>query len=220
MTHAPIRILLADDHAIVREGLATLLEQEEDMEVVAHAEDGHSAIELVKSKKPDIVVMDVSMPNLNGVDATRQILAEFSGAKVLCLSAHREKSLVDAMLQAGAMGYLLKTGAAKELVDAVRTVAQGEAYLSPVIAGDVIRHYTHRHSAKGQPGGPFAELTEREREVLQLVAEGHHTKHIATQLGIGPKTVLAHRDRLMKKLGVDSTVGIARYALREGLSEL
>lgn len=221
MTKSQIRILLADDHGLVREGLSTLLEQQADMLVVAHAEDGRKAIALSVEHRPDVVVMDVSMPDLNGVDATRRILSEVPQTKVLCISAHREQRMVDAMLEAGAKGYLLKTGAAKEMVDAVRTVFTGEAYLSPPIAGDVIRHHTCQEDADdGKSGGPFAKLTEREREVLQLVAEGLHTKVIAARLGIGPKTVLAHRDSLMKKLGVDSTVAIARYALREGLSEL
>ncbi len=210
MKDSPIRILLADDHRLVREGLGTLLQLESDMVVVANAEDGREAIALVAKHKPDAVIMD----------ATRRILNESPDTRVLCVSAHRERHLVDAMLKAGAQGYLLKTVAAKELVSAVRTVAAGEAYLSPVIAGDVIRNYTNRTDAKSDAPGPFVALTEREREVLQLVAEGHNTKVIAARLGIGPKTVLAHRDSLMKKVGVDSNVALARYALRQGLSEL
>lgn len=215
-----IRILLADDHRLVRESISALLHLENDMVVVASAEDGREAVALAAEHRPDVVIMDAGMPGLNGVDATRRILANHSGTKVLCLSAHRERRMVDAMLDAGVKGYLLKTAAAKELVSAVRVVAAGNSYLSAEIVGDVIRNYTGRDESSNHSAGPFLKLTEREREVLQLVADGHNTKSIALLLGIGPKTVLAHRDSLMKKLGVDTTVALARYALREGLSDL
>jgi DNA-binding NarL/FixJ family response regulator len=167
---------------------------------------------------PDVVIMDIGMPELNGVDATRQIVADLFKAKVLCLSVHRETSVVRAMLEAGAKGYVLKTSAARELIEAVRTVAAGETYLSPPVAGDIVQHCVLGNGV-GQ-GGAYVDLTEREREVLQLIAEGHHTKMIADRLHITPKTVLAHRESAMRKLGVDSIASLTRYALREGLSEL
>jgi DNA-binding NarL/FixJ family response regulator len=213
-----IRILIADDHNVLREGLCALLEQEPDMEVVGGAADGQEAIEKTRELSPDVVVMDIGMPDLNGIDATRQIVADLFTARVLCLSVHRERQLVQAMLQAGASGYLLKTSARKELIDAVRTVASGETYLSPPIASDVLaRHVRGEGTGKS---GAFAVLTEREREVLQLIAQGLHTKIIADHMHISPKTVLAHRENCMRKLEIDSIAALTRYALREGLCEL
>ena len=213
-----IRILLADDHNILREGLRTLLEQLPDMDVVAEVADGRSAVKQTRKLVPDVIVIDIGMPDLNGIDATRKIVAELFNVRVLCLSAHRERSLVRAMLQAGASGYLLKTSAGEELIEAVRTVAAGGTYLSPPIAEDVVKHFVREKT--DSKGGAYSELTNREREVLQLIAEGHHTKIIADRLHISPKTVLAHRESVMKKLGVDSIASLTRYALREGISEL
>ncbi len=218
MKSKPIRVLLADDHNILREGLRVLLEQQPDITVVDDVADGRSAVESSRRLTPDVVVMDIGMPDLNGIDATRQIVSDLFQAKVLCLSVHREKSMVRAMLEAGACGYLLKTSASKELVDAVRTVAHGDMYLSPPIAGDVIQH--HVRGGEGWNRSGFTDLTQREREVLQLIAEGLHTKTIADQLHVSPKTVLTHRENIMKKLGVDSVASLTRYALREGISEL
>jgi len=212
------RIVLADDHSVLREGLRALLELEPDMEIVADVGNGRAAVKKTHELAPDVVVMDIGMPDLNGIDATRQIVADLSSSRVLCLSVHREHELVHAMLEAGASGYLLKTSAASELVEAVRTVAAGETYLSPPIAGDVVAHHV-RAECTGKSCA-FAVLTEREREVLQLIAEGHHTKIIADRLHISPKTVLAHRESVMKKLEMDSIAALTRYALREGLSEL
>ena len=213
-----IRVLLADDHEVLREGLRALLEKEPDMDVVADVGDGRQAIRLTCELQPDVVVMDIGMPDLNGIDATRKVSAGPVKTAVLCLSVHRERRLVAAMLEAGALGYLLKKSAAKELVEAIRTVAAGEAYLSPPIAGDVVQHHV-RDKGKDAPGA-YSALTEREREVLQLIAEGHHTKIIAGRLHISPKTVLAHRESLMRKLGIDSIAALTRYALQEGISEL
>ncbi|MEW6745892.1 MAG: response regulator transcription factor [Planctomycetota bacterium] len=213
-----IRILLADDHEILREGLRSLLEKQPDMEVVADVGDGRTAIRQARELQPDVIVMDIGMPDLNGIEATRLISAEGSHCRVICLSVHRERRLVTAMLQAGASGYLLKTTAAKELVDAVRAVAAGQAYLSPSIAQDVVQHHVRAMASNG--AGAFSTLSEREREVLQLIAEGYQSKEIAERLHVSPKTVLAHRESLMKKLKLDSTVALARYALREGIAEL
>jgi len=212
------RILLVDDHNVVREGLQALIEKEPDMKVVAAVDNGRDAISKALELAPDLVVMDIGMPGLNGIDATRQILAKRPQTRVLCLSVHREQRLVSAMLEAGASGYLLKTGARKELIGAARAVANGETYLSPPIAGDVVEHHV-RGKGEGK-GGAYGDLSEREREVLQLIAEGHHTKMIANRLHISPKTVLAHRESAMSKLGIDSIAGLTRYALREGLAEL
>ncbi len=159
------------------------------------------------------------MPDVNGVEATRRLVADHSAVRVLCLSVHREPPLIQAMLEAGARGYLLKTTASRELIQAVRTVAEGETYLSPPIASDVVARHI-RGSAASADSGAHADLTPREREVLRLIAHGNHTKRVAERLGISPKTVLVHRQNMMKKLGVDSLAGLVRYALREGISEL
>ena len=213
-----IRILLADDHVVLREGLRALVEMEPDMEVVGGVANGRDAIEKAAELAPDVVVMDIGMPELNGIDAARQIMAQQPHVAILCLSVHREKGLVAAMLKAGATGYLLKTSARTELVDALRAVALGETYLSPTIASDVVEH--HLRSRNAGKLGVYSALTEREREVLQLIAEGHHTKSIADRLQVSPKTVLTHRENMMKKLRIDSVSGLTRYALREGLAEL
>jgi DNA-binding NarL/FixJ family response regulator len=213
-----IRLLVADDHNVLREGLANLLEHEPDMEVVGQAATGREAVEMTRGLTPDIVIMDIGMPDLNGIDATRQIMGDLFRCLVICLSVHREKQLVNAMLAAGASGYLLKTSARRELVEAVRTVASGETYLSPPIASDVVNHHVRGEGTNKNCA--FAVLTEREREVLQLIAEGLHSKMIGDRLHISPRTVLAHRENIMRKLNLDSVVALTRYALREGLSEL
>jgi two-component system response regulator NreC len=213
-----IRVLLADDHAILRRGLRALLEQEPDIVVVADVGNGRDAVQKTLDLQPDVVVMDISMPDLNGIDATLQIKEDLFRAKILCLSVHRDTSLVSAMLSAGASGYVLKSSAQSELIGAVRNVARGETYLSALIAADIVEHHV-RGKGTGN-SGVFMDLTSRQREVLQLVAEGHNTKEIAGILHIGPKTVLAHREILMQKLEAHSTVDLARFALREGISEL
>jgi DNA-binding NarL/FixJ family response regulator len=218
MTGKKIRIILADDHLILREGLHNLLVQEPDMEIVAELSNGRDAVKKGLALKPDVVVMDIGMPELNGIDATRQLVADPCGTRVLCLSMHGESAMVLAMLEAGASGYLLKTSTRREIVEAVRTVASGETYLSPEIAGVLVRHHVDE---KADPkSGAYAKLTMREREVLQLIAEGHHTKDIADRLHISPKTVLAHRENLMRKTGVDSIAALTLYALRQGITRL
>jgi DNA-binding NarL/FixJ family response regulator len=221
-TEKQIRVMLVDDHVLLREGLRALVEMEPDMEVVGEADNGRDAVETVRELTPDVVVMDIGMPELNGIDATRQLHGRLQGRRtnvsILCLSVHREKRLVAAMLKAGAAGYLLKTSARMELIEALRTVASGETYLSPPIAGDIVEHHLRDHT-RGKRGA-YTALTDREREVLQLIAEGHHTKSVADRLNISPKTVLTHRENMMKKLGIDSVSGLTRYALREGLAQL
>ena len=212
-----IHVLLADDHTIVREGLRSLLERETDIEVVADVEDGRAAVRAVSETRPDVVIMDVSMPDMNGIEATRQITSAAPKTKVICLSMHRERKFVGAMLRAGASGYVLKNDVARELTEAIRRVMSGGTYLSPAIAGDVVRHYV-----RGRPPekGAFADLSEREREVLQLIAEGLSTKEVAAKLYVSEKTVAAHREHIMAKLNLHTVVDLTRYALREGLSEL
>ncbi len=213
-----IRVLLADDHQVLRDSLKALLELEPDITVVAVAGDGRSALRLAQEVDPDVVIMDVAMPELNGIDAARQLAASSAKARIICLSVHLEHHLMTAMLRAGASGYVPKTAAAAELVQAVRKVAEGEVYLSPIVAHDVLEYHVRGMSEENS--GVFQTLTEREREVLQLIAEGHDTKAVAKRLCISPKTVLSHRERLMCKLGLDTTAALTRYALREGIVEL
>jgi DNA-binding NarL/FixJ family response regulator len=213
-----IRILLADDHIVVTEAFRSLLDYEEDMKVVAIASNGRDAIRQASALKPDIVVMDINMPNLNGIDATRQLVASTCKVKVLGLSMHGDQSTALAMLEAGASGYLLKTCTGKELVEAVRTVVSGSTYLSPAIAKGLVDH--HRSGGADFKSTVYNQLTMREREVLQLIVEGNHTKLIADRLNISPKTVLVHRERLMKKVGVDSIAALTHYAMRQGIIDL
>jgi two-component system response regulator NreC len=211
-----IRIILADDHTIVRHGLNKLIQQQEDMEVIAQAADGHSAVELTRELSPDMVIMDIGMPDLNGIDATRQIIREFPQVKVIGLSMHSGKKFVIEMLKAGASGYLLKDCALEELTTAIKTVAAGKIYLSPSITDVVVENYV-RHSQKKESSA-FSLLSQREREVLQLMAEGKTTKQIGQHLHISPKTVEGHRLRLMAKLNMDSVAKLTKYAIQEGLT--
>ena len=211
-----IRIVLADDHRIVIEGLKKLLEQEADMEVVGETGNGLSAIEASRQLQPDIVIMDIGMPDLNGIEATRQIVRECRGTKVIGLSMHSAEKYVKQMLKAGAWGYLLKDSAGEELIVAVRTVAGGKKYLSPSVASVVLDSYVHEPAELR--GSAFTVLTQREREVLQLLAEGRTTKLIGRSLHISPKTVEAHRLRVMGKLNMNSVARLTKYAVMEGLT--
>jgi len=213
-----IRILLADDHAIVRHGLAQAIEQEEDIEVVGQAENGLSTVELARELAPNIVIMDIAMPDLNGIEATRQIQRDLPDVKVIALSMHSEKHFVTEMFKVGAMGYLLKDCDYDELVRAVRTVAEGKTYLSPSVSGTVVDKMIGRE--EGTPSNVFQVLTPREREVLQLMAEGNTTKQIGLLLHISPKTVEAHRLRIMNKLEIDNVAQLTKYAIQEGLTSL
>ena len=211
-----IRIILADDHTIVRHGLNRLLQQEENMEVIAQAADGHSTVELTRELSPDMVIMDIGMPDLNGIDATQQITRDFPQVKVIGLSMHSGKKFVVEMLNAGASGYLLKDCALEELTTAIKTVAAGQIYLSPSITDVVIDNYIRRSETK--ENSAFSLLSQREREVLQLMAEGKTTKQIGLQLHISPKTVEGHRLRLMSKLNMDNVAKLTKYAIQEGLT--
>jgi DNA-binding NarL/FixJ family response regulator len=213
-----MRILLADDHQIVREGLRSMLNQHADMEVVAEAADGRRAVELAQELNPDVVVMDVGMPGLNGIEATRQITMKEPDAKIVALSMHSDRRFMGEMLKAGAKGYLLKDGAFEELATAIRSVASDKVYLSPKIADVVVDDYV-RHQGQTEPSA-FAKLTPREREVLQLMAEGRATKEIAMDLRVSIKTVETHRRQIMEKLNIYSVAELTKYAIREGLTSL
>jgi len=213
-----IRVLLADDHKIMREGLRSLLAKEEEIEVVSEAENGRQTLELVRQVKPDVVVMDISMPDLNGIEATQRIVSHEPAPKVLALSMHSDKRFVTQMLLAGASGYLLKDCALEELAFAIRTVAAHKIYLSPAIAGVVTEELVHPMTSTDS--GVCSPLTFREREVLQLLAEGHGTKEIAGMIDVSVKTVEAHRQNVMAKLNLHSVAELTKYAVREGLTSL
>jgi DNA-binding NarL/FixJ family response regulator len=213
-----IRILLADDHPILIEGLRAILEQHPDIDVIAMAHSGREAVRMSRDQQPDVVVMDVSMPDLNGIEATRQLIAARSKAKVLGLSMLADKRFVAAMLEAGASGYVLKECAVEELIRAIRIVMADQVYLSPAIARLVVDDF---RALKAEIARSTASLlTGREREVLQLIAEGHDTKAIAAQLYLSVKTVNTHRERLMDKLQIYSVAKLTKYAIREGLISL
>jgi two-component system, NarL family, response regulator LiaR len=212
-----IRILLAEDHAIVRQGLRELLNRQEGMSVVAEADNGRTAVALIRQHNPDVAIVDIGMPELNGTEATRAITAGDTGTRVIALSMHNDPRFVERMFQAGARGYVLKGGEFKELMDAIRAVMRGEIYLSPQIAGVVVRGFLGGGGAKN-PG--YAVLTRREREVLQLVAEGRTTKEMAAQLGVSVKTIEACRSHIMAKLDLHSIAELTKYAIREGLTSL
>jgi two-component system, NarL family, response regulator NreC len=212
-----IKVLLADDHTIVRQGLRALLESQEDIEVVGEAEDGRQAFEKTKELVPDVVVIDITMPNLNGVEATRQIKKLNQEIKVLVLTVHDNEEYVHQILQAGASGYLLKESAVSDLVSAINAVKKGDIFLSPSISKVVVKDYI-RHAVEGS--GDFDSLdilTSREREVLQLIAEGHTNREVAHQLKLSVKTVDVHRSHIMEKLNIHDVTGLVKYSIRKGL---
>ncbi len=213
-----IRVLLAEDHKLVRECLRAALETEGDIEVVAEADNGRMAVKLTADKQPNIVVMDVVMPDLNGIEATRQILAEAPGVKVLALSMHSDKRFVAGMLSAGASGYVLKDCAFEELAQAIRMVAANKTYLSPRIAGVVVGDYVKQLA--GANGQTASVLTAREREVAQLLAEGNSTKEVAATLHVSAKTIETHRRQIMAKLEIHSIAELTKFAIRAGLTSL
>jgi two-component system, NarL family, response regulator NreC len=205
-----IRILLADDHAVVRQGFRLILSQEPDMEVVGEAGDGVEAVRLVLQHRPTLAIMDIAMPRINAVEATRRIIEGWPEARVLILSMHKDAVYVRETLRAGAKGYLLKESIDQDLLRAVRAVAQGDSFLSPEVSTTVVQEYQ-------QVADPFDQLTAREREVLQMLAEGTVAKEIAAELDISVYTVDAHRGRIMKKLSLKSSTEIVRFAMRKGL---
>jgi DNA-binding NarL/FixJ family response regulator len=216
-----IKILLADDHRILREGLRNLLAQQTDMTVVGEAADGKEAISLARQLKPDVVIMDVVMPGLDGVEATRRIRAEVPTAKIVALSMHSDRRYVSEMLRAGAAGYLVKDSAFDELNQAIRTVMDGRPYLSSVITGSLVEDFVRQTTADEKPAtSPIQMLTAREQEVLRLLADGKRVKEVARILDISVKTVESHRQNIMDKLEIHSTIELTRYAIREGLASI
>jgi DNA-binding NarL/FixJ family response regulator len=215
---APIRLMLVEDHEVVREGLRSLLESRPGFEVVGEAQDGRKAVAMALERKPDVVVMDISLPVLNGIEATRQIVAGDGKVGVVGLSVHAEERIVSELLKAGARGYVPKRCAAQELFDAIVAVNKGRVYISPEVAGAVLS--SQNKDGPRPARDAFTHLTPREREVLQLMAEGQSTKRIAATLSLSVPTIHTHRQSLMRKLNLHSVAEITKYAIREGLTTL
>jgi DNA-binding NarL/FixJ family response regulator len=212
------RILLADDHRIIREGLRSLIDKRADMEVVDEAQDGIEAVRLTEKFLPDVVLMDIEMPHMNGVEATRRIVGKLKNVRILALSMHSNKRFVLQMLQAGASGYLLKECAFEDLITAIKTVSSGQIYLSKKVAGVVVDECLH--VLPESKVSPHDVLSPREREILQLLAEGNAAKHIAAFLNISIKTIQTHRNQIMKKLRMRSVAELTKYAVKVGLTSL
>ncbi len=213
-----MKVIIVDDHQLFRQGLRALLEGESDMEVVGEGENGHEAVRLCKQLKPEVVVMDVGMPELNGMEATRQCLAEHPKVKILALSMHADRRFASGMLRAGASGYLLKDAAFDQLIEAIRAVAAGQIYLSPAVTEVVVDDYVHRLASGAESA--FSVLSAREREVLQCLAEGLSTREIAEALHVSAKTIETHRQQVMNKLDIHNVAELTKYAVREGLTSL
>ena len=211
----PVRVLIADDHRLVREALRALLRTQPDVQVVAEAEDGRSAVGLAASMSPDVVVMDINMPDLNGIEATRKVRAGGAGPKVIALSAHSDRRYTSEMLKAGATGFVMKDAAFEELAEAMRAVLSDKVYLSPALARAVATDGADRADSSA-----FSKLTPREREVLQLLAEGKAMKEVAQHLSLSGKTIETHRRNIMDKLHIESMAELTKYAIREGLTSL
>lgn len=212
-----IRIIIADDHQIVRQGLKILLEKEPDMEVVGEAEDGRKAVPLIRELVPDVVVMDVKMPDVDGIEASRQILSEMPDVKIIALSMYSDRRFITDMLQVGAHGYVLKDTAFEELVQAIHLAMSNKTYLSPRLAEIVVKNSTV-HPSLSQT--VFSKLTRRERDVLKLIAEGKSNRQISSFLNVSVKTVESHRQHIMQKLNTRSIAELTKYAIREGLISL
>jgi DNA-binding NarL/FixJ family response regulator len=213
-----IKIILADDHQIVRQGLRTLLDAEPDMKIVGEADNGRRTMGLAHELAPDVIIMDISMPDLNGIDATRQILLKSPEVKIIALSMHSDSLFVMNMFKSGALGYLLKDCALEELVKAIRTVMRQKTYISPGLSDILIKDFANHWG--GAPVSAYVVLTTREREVLQLMAEGKSTHQIAGSLSVSSKTVEAHRKQIMNKLGLHSIAELTKYAIRQGLTSV
>jgi len=213
-----IKILLVDDHRMVRQGLRLLLDKQPGMRVVAEAANGAEAVRLAKEHRPDVAIVDVSMPDLNGIEAARKMRAAHSGIKIIGLSMHADRRYAVEILRSGALGYVLKESAFDELVQAINAVYRGQSFLSARLADIIIKDYI-KESGEGQ-GSVYTRLSNREREVLQLLAEGRTTKQIAQQMNLSVKTIETHRKQIMDKLGIHSLAGLTKYAIREGITDL
>jgi len=213
---SPIRILLADDHTVMRAGLRALLERQPDMAVVAEAEDGRQAVELAARHAPDVVVMDIAMPGLNGIEAARQVAARNAATSVVILSMHSDESYVLRALRSGARAYLLKDSAAADLILAIRSVREGKSFFSPAVSKTLLEEYVRQLQARGAEDS-YELLTGRERELLQLFAEGKSNKDVANLLNLSPYTVETHRGHIMQKLGLHGVPDLILYAVRKGL---
>ena len=211
-----MRILLGDDHTLVRQGLRKILEEQPDWEVVGEASDGREAVRETAALQPEVAVLDIGMPLLNGIEATRQIVRRFPGINVLILSMHSEEAYITQAMQAGARGYLLKDSADTELIRAVGAVAAGKSFFSPVVAKVMLDDYVRHLADKGMTDR-YESLSEREREIFQLIAEAHSNKAIADLLSISPATVETHRAHILQKLGVHNTAELVLYAVRKGI---
>lgn len=213
-----LRIILVDDHVVIREAIRDIIVQEDDFEVIAEAGDGREAVKYATELLPDVVVMDISMPNLNGVEATRQIVSSCRQVSVLVLSMHSDRILVTEMLKAGATGFIEKNCTFSEMITAIRTVGSGRTYLSPTIANLVVDGFLGKSA--NPDSAVFSVLSPREREVLQLLAEGKSTKDIAFQLNVSVSTIETHRRQLKNKLNIKSFAGLIKFAIKEGLTTL
>lgn len=213
----PIRVVLADDHSLFRAGIQALLTQIEGVEVVGEADNGRAALDMIRARTPDVVLMDIAMPEMNGLETAARASKECPTCKVIMLSMHAGEEYVMQALRAGASGYLLKDAATSELELAVRAVARGETYLTPTISKRVIDDYLMRTTGTH---GPLDQLTKRQREILQLIAKGYTSKEMAQMLNLSPKTIETHRTQLMKQLDIHDVAGLVRYAIRVGLVTL
>ena len=214
-----ITVLLAEDHAVVREGLRTILEQEDDLEVVGEAENGRRAVTLVKQLRPAVVIMDISMPLLNGLEATRQVLRAVPSTKIIVLSAHNDAAYVKNATESGAVGFLRKQASAREMCRAIREVNRGQVVFGPFNAKFVLENEQKSLDRAGRMKPRSCHLTSREMEVLQLIAEGNANKQTAAELGVGMKTIERHREHLMAKLNIHGIAGLTRYAIGAGVIE-
>lgn len=214
-----ITVLLAEDHMIVREGFRMMLEHEDDLKVVGEAQDGRQAVTMVKKLRPAVVLMDIAMPQLNGLEATRQVLSALPATKVIILSAHSDDAYVKNATEAGAVGFLLKQTSAHDVCRAIREVQMGRTFFTPSISRRLGRLNPESPERAGVPGKKSAKLTSREMEVIQLIAEGKANKETAAELGISVKTVEKHREHLMTKLDIHDTAGLTRYAISAGIIE-
>ena len=213
-----IKILIADDHKMMRDGLKSMLENEQDLQVIAESEKGIETIQKTKEFKPDIAILDVAMPELNGIETARLLSVEVPNTKIIGLSMHSDRQFVIEMLRAGASGFVLKQAAFEELTNAIRTVAQGKTFLSSAILDIVVQDYVRQFAKSESPA--YRQLTDRERQILQLLAEGNSTKEIAYMLSLSVKTIETHRLNIRNKLGIGSFAGLVKFAIREGITTL